>query len=351
MSVEFELESGPVVRSLDIIGDLHGQLGALEALGQRLGYRTSDGWTHPRGRALVFLGDLIDRGPHSLEVAELVMGLVARGRALCLMGNHEYNLVAHWLKILPPRFDRPKKDNTATVEDMASRPQRWAPVLAFMRGLPLCLELPGLRLIHAVAHRPSLEKVWPVLGLDRGHAATGETPALALRAHLTVRSPFDSRGLLPSLEALLGHGGDLPHEVLIKGFELPADKPFEDNIGVIRHEHRVCWWTGEGDVLRDRLTVFGHYWNVPPMDGDFAPPHPSGHPDLRAWFERMAPRIPDAGTLTHDGDFACVDFNGVTRQDPHRACAGAYRWPEREIVWACALRQVPGVLSCTSSPT
>ncbi len=51
-------------------------------------------WTHPDGRLPVFLGDLIDRGAHGLEVAELVMGLAERRRGFCIMGNHEYNLVA-----------------------------------------------------------------------------------------------------------------------------------------------------------------------------------------------------------------------------------------------------------------
>ena len=263
------------------------------------------------------------------------MGLVQGGRALCLMGNHEYNLVAHWLKILPPGYDQPKKDNAATAADISARPAAWAPVLRFLRDLPVCLELPGLRLIHAVAHRPSLQQVQPMLGIQRA-PPSDTSPAQALAAHLTVRSPYDTHDLRLGLVDLPGNGDNLPHEVLLKGFEAPAERPFEDNIGVIRHEHRVCWWTGEGDVLRDRLTVFGHYWNMPPVRGDFAPPHPSGHPGLRDWFKEMLPDIPDAGAVAHRGDFACVDFNGVTRQDPRRACAGAYRWPEREIVWACA---------------
>ena len=322
--------------NLDIIGDLHGQLGVLLALGRRLGYAVEEGWVHPDGRMLVFLGDLIDRGPHSLELAELVMGLVQSGRALCLMGNHEYNLVAHWLKILHPRYELPKEDNKATVADRDARPDRWARVLPFLRALPLCLELRGLRLIHAVAHRPSLEQVRPILGLTPEQPPPGASSAEVLAAGLVLRSPYGERDLLPGLDGLEGNGDNLPHEVLLKGFEAPASQPFEDNTGVTRHEKRVCWWSGEGDVLRDRLTVFGHYWNLPPIQGDFAPPHPSGHPDLRAWSRELAPHVPDSGALPHRGDFACVDFNGVPLMDPGRVCAGAYRWPEREIVWTCA---------------
>ena len=80
---------------LDIIGDVHGELPALVALGQLLGYDTARSWEHPDGRHLLFIGDLIDRGGHSLEVAQLVLALADSGRARCLLGNHEYNLVAH----------------------------------------------------------------------------------------------------------------------------------------------------------------------------------------------------------------------------------------------------------------
>ena len=45
----------------DLIGDIHGERGALEALLVKLGYRRTDqGWSHP-GRMAVFLGDFIDR--------------------------------------------------------------------------------------------------------------------------------------------------------------------------------------------------------------------------------------------------------------------------------------------------
>ena len=59
------LPPGPV----DIVGDVHGELGALDALLDRLGYVRG---RHPEGRRLVFVGDLIDRGPDSAGVLERV---------------------------------------------------------------------------------------------------------------------------------------------------------------------------------------------------------------------------------------------------------------------------------------
>ncbi len=71
----------------DIIGDVHGCYTELLELLARLGYGV-DG-QHPQNRVLVFLGDLVDRGPDSLSVLRLVMDLCDRGRALCVRGNHD----------------------------------------------------------------------------------------------------------------------------------------------------------------------------------------------------------------------------------------------------------------------
>ena len=85
----------------DIIGDVHGCFDELEALLGKLGYqlaRADDGAhvvTHPAGRRVVFLGDLVDRGPKIPEVLRLVMDMAASGVALCVPGNHEVRLLRH----------------------------------------------------------------------------------------------------------------------------------------------------------------------------------------------------------------------------------------------------------------
>ncbi len=68
------LAAGP----LDIVGDVHGEIDALDALLAELGY--ADDGQHPEGRRLVFLGDLVDRGPDSPAVLERVSRMVAAGR-------------------------------------------------------------------------------------------------------------------------------------------------------------------------------------------------------------------------------------------------------------------------------
>jgi len=83
-------EQGP----FDIIGDVHGCFVELIALLRTLGYEV-DGVRakHPEGRRAVFLGDLVDRGPDTPGVLELVMNMVADGSAFAVPGNHDTKLL------------------------------------------------------------------------------------------------------------------------------------------------------------------------------------------------------------------------------------------------------------------
>ena len=83
-------ERGP----FDIIGDVHGCFDELTHLLDKLGYQTdvNCGFLHPEGRRVVFVGDLVDRGPKSPEVLRLVMMMVKAGTAFCIPGNHEQKL-------------------------------------------------------------------------------------------------------------------------------------------------------------------------------------------------------------------------------------------------------------------
>lgn len=80
----------------DLIGDVHGCFDELRALLLKLGYVVENGGryrvSHPQGRKLVFVGDLVDRGPKTPEVLRLVMDAVDAGTAFCVTGNHEDKL-------------------------------------------------------------------------------------------------------------------------------------------------------------------------------------------------------------------------------------------------------------------
>jgi protein phosphatase len=103
----FEIDRQPLWNNLkhehgpfDIVGDIHGCFDELLELLGVLGYQpvgNADGaptsFSHPEKRRVIFLGDLVDRGPKICEVLRLVMNMVANGSALCVPGNHEMKLL------------------------------------------------------------------------------------------------------------------------------------------------------------------------------------------------------------------------------------------------------------------
>jgi len=87
-------EHGP----FDIVGDIHGCFDELTDLLGRLGYavEAEDGEyrvTPPDGRKLVFVGDLVDRGPRIPDVLRLAMSVVKSGAGFCVPGNHDMKLL------------------------------------------------------------------------------------------------------------------------------------------------------------------------------------------------------------------------------------------------------------------
>ncbi len=86
----------------DIIGDIHGcydeAIDLLKKLDYTIKEATDNGKnfginvSHPENRQVIFLGDLIDRGPNSPAVLKLVMSMVHSKVAWCVPGNHDLKL-------------------------------------------------------------------------------------------------------------------------------------------------------------------------------------------------------------------------------------------------------------------
>ena len=82
----------------DLIGDIHGHADELTQLLDSMGYRLNRGvYEHPE-RKVIFLGDFIDRGPQIRQVLDVVRPMVEGGKALAVMGNHEFNALAFHTK-------------------------------------------------------------------------------------------------------------------------------------------------------------------------------------------------------------------------------------------------------------
>jgi hypothetical protein len=172
----------------DIIGDIHGCADALEALLCHLGYRqTSSAWRHP-GRQALFVGDFIDRGPQQRESVDLVRRMVDAGSAQAVMGNHEFNAIAWFLPDPECPGEYLRKRHSAKYGDK-NRRQHEA-FLAAVEGtrhhkelvdwfltLPLFLDLPGIRLVHACWHPAALAYLRPYLTDE--NKLTADTMVLA----------------------------------------------------------------------------------------------------------------------------------------------------------------------------
>ena len=75
------------------VGDVHGRLDLLDRLLARID--ANDALRPRAATTIVFLGDLVDRGPESAAVIDRVLELRDEGRDVrCIMGNHEETFLA-----------------------------------------------------------------------------------------------------------------------------------------------------------------------------------------------------------------------------------------------------------------
>lgn len=143
-------------RSYDIIGDVHGCADTLALLLEQMGYQLKGGvWQHPSRMAL-FLGDVIDRGPHIRQALHLVRNMVDKGHAICLMGNHEYYALAavtphpddptSFVRQMTPRNKRVALE---TIEQFEHYLDEWHAFTQWFYSLPLFIENDRFRLVHA----------------------------------------------------------------------------------------------------------------------------------------------------------------------------------------------------------
>ncbi len=145
------------VSGYDIIGDVHGCADALAALFEKLGYSKKDGVYYHPDRQVVFLGDIVDRGPHIREALHMVKDMVDRGCAHIVLGNHEYNAITYTTpapddfdsEFLRPHTTRQNKVIQQTLDQFANYPQEWQAFLQWFQEIPVFLEFENFRTVHA----------------------------------------------------------------------------------------------------------------------------------------------------------------------------------------------------------
>jgi hypothetical protein len=301
---------------LDVIGDVHGELDALRALLGHLGYDPATG-AHPQGRRLVFLGDLTDRGPDSPGTAALVERFVGAGRAQCLLGNHELNVLLGlhkggngWFYGLLEALDRNGPMVPQALADEATRDR----LRAFFRTLPLILERDDLRLVHAC---------WDAAAVAQIRAADADVVTLYHRCRAAVDSQLLTAAVHDPVARGLAHQNANPVKLLTSGKEMRAPRPFYAS-GKMRDKARVAWWA---DYRDGPACVFGHYWRLPLAGAEESSDVLF---DPRRLFTWLGP-----------GRALCIDYSVGKRYRERLAGTGrafvtrlaALRWPEAELAF------------------
>lgn len=252
----------------DIIGDIHGQSAKLRQLLQLLGYRDDSlSWRHPdRYRQAIFVGDFVDRGPGQLETVDIVRRMVEEGAALAVMGNHELNAAA-WHTPHPRRngeYLRPRSgkwgsknrsQHEAFLREVGEDSKRHQDIIDWFLTLPLWIELPGIKVVHACWHTPFMQYLEPRL-----HARRWLTRELLAEATDEPENEAEKDNAIPSLFKAV--------EALTKGLEipLPGQHSFNDKDGHSRTRVRVRWWDSNATTYRKAALMEGARETLPEVE-------------------------------------------------------------------------------------
>lgn len=114
------------------IGDIQGCFDTLQALLDRCGF-------DPRADRLWLAGDLVNRGPQSLEVLRWARDLDAR--VVCVLGNHDLHLLARWTGLSSPRG----RDTLASIFEAPDAEE----LLSWLRERPFLHREGGFTMVHA----------------------------------------------------------------------------------------------------------------------------------------------------------------------------------------------------------
>jgi hypothetical protein len=240
----------------DIIGDIHGYAVVLRRLLHAMGYQEVDGIFRHSDRRAIFVGDFVDRGPEQRAVLQIAQGMCDIGAAFAVMGNHEFNALG-WAEpdghggFLRPHTEKNDHQHEEFLRQIGAGSAAYMEALQWFRSLPVWIELPGLRVVHACWNRAAQETLADCLD-----SANRFTPEGLRQASLRGSNAYEAA------------------EVLLKGPELPlpAGHFFSDKDGFKRKDVRIRWWDPEAVTFRNAaLGMGGREASLPdlPITTDF----------------------------------------------------------------------------------
>lgn len=150
------------------IGDLQGCMHEAGLLLERIAAEP-DADPGDGDRAIVFVGDLVNRGPDSLGALRRVMALCEQsgGKVQALLGNHDLHLLAVAAGVQ-------KASRSDTFEAILAAPDR-VKLMDWLRARPLAVRRGGHLLFHA--------GVLPEWSADQAMSLAGEVEAVLRGAH------------------------------------------------------------------------------------------------------------------------------------------------------------------------
>ena len=154
--------------------------------------------------------------------------------AMAVMGNHEFNAIG-WAaqnndgKFLRSHSEKNARQHSTFLRQIEEHSSDHQDAVGWFRSLPIWLDLPGLRVVHACWHEPSRKALMPFLD-EAGR--------------------FTEEGILESYRH--GSNAHAAVEILLKGPEerLPAGIHFFDKDGHKRQEVRLRWWDQDATTFR-----------------------------------------------------------------------------------------------------
>lgn len=155
------------------VGDLQGCLDPLKCLLERVAF-------DPTKDRLWLVGDLVNRGPQSLETLRFLYAM--RESVVSVLGNHDLHLLA-----VAHKSERLKKSDT--LREILEAPDR-EPLLDWLRRLPLLHydEQRKVALVHAGIPRSGAWKSPPARSRGGASIARRPAPAAVPRRHVRQRA-------------------------------------------------------------------------------------------------------------------------------------------------------------------
>jgi len=272
-------------QAYDLIGDVHGCAHSLENLLKKMGYQHRQGCYRHAHRKVIFVGDIVDRGPRIREALHIVKDMVDQKQAEIVLGNHEYNAMCYCTEGRTGSAHQYLREHNArhhrlireTLEQFGNYPEEWKEFLTWFHEIPLFLEKDRFRVVHACWDNNAILRF---KALSPSHCIDVDMLHDSVNSDSFVGEAIDklTRGTaleLPNGETILGKDGLARHmfrtkfwsndpqtydDVAFQPDPLPLEMA-ERSLSAIERQKLLHY------APTERPVFVGHYW----MSSDPAP--------------------------------------------------------------------------------